>query len=134
MQPTELATARGRSAAQLDRQERAFALSVLDGKTYRVIAGLLGCDKDTVTRDIRAELTRRADEIADRRELEQAQHLALIEDLYQKAMAASSTPGTGAFSSAGKALEMRAKLLGLDAPARPDVALQTLVEALAPNE
>lgn len=122
-------TTRKRTPRQLERQEKAFAMH-LDGMTYREIAAELKCDKETVQHDIHHELERRAEELAEHREVEKAHQLALVDDLYKKSMANRSNAGTGALGAAGKALEMRAKLLGLDAPTKIDLGLSTLVDAL----
>ena len=119
-----------RTPKQLERQERCFEMHIVEGKTCRQIGAELHIDADTAARDINAESLRRASEIAARREVEQAQHIARIDDLYRKSIALSSAAGTGALGAAGKALEMRAKILGLDAPTKIDVGLSTLLDAL----
>lgn len=121
---------RVRTPQQLERQEKVFELSVLSGNTHRQIAVILHIDKMTVASDIRAESERRAGEIAERRETEQAQHVARLDDFYQQSMALRAAAGTGALGAAGKALEMRAKILGLDAPTRVEIGVQSLLDAL----
>jgi hypothetical protein len=122
-------SARARSAKQLERQERAFALS-LDGLTHREIAAALSIDKKTAARDIAAEAQRRADELGDRRETEQAIHLARLDRLYRRAEALERVPGIGALATCAKILEQRARLLGLDAPTKLDSAMDGLLRAL----
>jgi DNA-binding CsgD family transcriptional regulator len=122
---------RSRTAPQLSRQEQVFKLRVIDRMTVRQVAEKLNISLETVLADERAELERRAEEIEERREVETAAHLALVDDLYRQAMSRKGTPGTGALGAAAKALEMRAKLLGLDAPTRVEVGVSQLIEALA---
>ncbi len=122
--------ARPRTPQQLQRQERVFERSVIDGKTVRFIAKEMGIAQDTVIEDIRQESQRRADELAANRETEQARHLSKIEDLYRRSLQLATTPGTGAMGAASKALEMRAKILGLDAPTRVEVGVAALLDAI----
>lgn len=119
-----------RTAQQLSRQEQVFKLRVLERMTVRQVAAKLKIAPETVTKDERAELELRASEIEDRRATEKAAHLAIIDDLYLQSMKRKGTPGTGALGAAAKAVEMRAKILGLDAPTKVDVGLQKLVDAL----
>lgn len=119
-----------RTALQLDRQEQVFRMRVIERMTVRQVAAELKISQQTVIDDERAELQRRADEIENRREVEKAAHLALIDDLYLESMNAKDAPGTGALGAAAKAIEMRAKILGLDAPTKIDIGVQTLVDAL----
>ena len=130
---TAPSTARKRNLVQLARQEKAFELVVLAGKTIRQAAAEIGCNPETVLSDLKHEASRREAELGDLRESEKARHLAMVEDLYQKSLTLAAMPGTGAIGAAAKALEMRAKLLGLDAPTKVDLGLQTLVEALKPK-
>ncbi len=135
MKPTQTPTTRGngkgrRTAPQLDRQERVFQMRVIDRLTVRQVAAKLGISTETVLKDERAELERRAAEIEERREVEKAAHLALIDDLYKQSMLRKGTPGTGALGAAAKAIEMRAKILGLDAPTKIEAGIQGLVAAL----
>lgn len=134
-------TTRTRTPQQLERQEKAFHYSVVDGKTYREIALLLGCDKDTVTKDIRAEQERRSEEIAERREVEKARAVAFYERVIGKAMVKSDildglllTPGSKvndhSLEAAIKARERIDKVLGIDAPTKIDLGVQTLLDAL----
>jgi transposase len=122
-------SARARSSAQLERQERAFALH-LDGLTHREIAAAMGIDKKTVARDLAAEAERRADELHDRREAEAAIHLARLDRLYRRAEALERVPGSGALATCARVLELRAKVLGLDAATKVDVGMQGLLDAL----
>lgn len=124
-----------RTAMQLSRQEQVFKLRVIDRLTVRQTAAKLGISLETVIADEKAELELKAAEIDDRRAVEQAAHLALVDDLYKQSMARKGTPGTGALGAAAKALEMRAKILGLDAPTKVELGVQALVDALAiPDE
>jgi hypothetical protein len=102
----------------------------LDGLTHRAIAAAMGIDKKTVARDLQAEAQRRADEVGDRRETEQALHLARIDSLYFKALAFAAVPGSGSLATCAKLLEQRARVLGLDAPTKLDTALDGLLRAL----
>lgn len=122
--------ARRRTAIQLERQEKVFALRVIERKTVREVAAELSISQETVISDERCELERRSAEIEERRETEKAAHLALIDNLYRESMASKGLPGTGALGAAAKAIEMRAKILGLDAPTKIDHGLQELVNAL----
>lgn len=124
------AHARERTAAQLQRQERVFALSVLDGRTHREIAKELGLDRGTVARDLRAEAERRSEEIAERREVEHATQLALVDNLFYRSMEMAHTAGAGGLAAAAKALEMRSRLLGLDQAVKLDTGLEGLLKAL----
>jgi hypothetical protein len=99
--------------------------------TVRQVAAKLKISQDTVIADEKAELERRADEIEGRRDVELAAHLSLVDDLYLESMKRKGTPGTGALGAAAKALEMRSKLLGLDAPTKVEIGIQQLVDALA---
>ena len=103
------------------------------GLTVRQIAAKLKIDPGTVITDLRAEEQLRADETAEQRETMLARQLAVVDDLYRKSMAKAGKPGTGALAAAAKALEMRARLLGLDAPTKVDVGLDKLLEALEPT-
>jgi hypothetical protein len=123
-----------RTAQQLERQERVFELRVIERMTVRQVAAAMKIDQKTVIADERAELQRRADEIAGRREVEQAAHMAMIDNLLQTSRRNASIPGTGALGAQAKALEMRAKLLGLDAPTKVDVGMEKILEAIAPPE
>lgn len=129
-QRTRASRERARTALQLERQEKIFVLNVIGGKSHREIAALLKIDKKTVASDIKAEAKRRAGEIAERRETEQAMHLARVDGFYFRSMELAMVAGSGALGAAGKALEMRAKILGLDAPTKVELGLQTLLDAL----
>jgi transposase len=82
-------TPRARTPQQLARQDRAFHLSVVEGKSYREIAKELGCDKDTVTDDIRHESERRAAELDDAgmRQTAKAQSVAVYRHVIRLALA-----------------------------------------------
>ena len=107
---------RARTPKQLERQEQVFRLSVLEGLTHREIAAKLKIDKKTVARDIEAE---------------KAMHLARLDDLYKRSLNLAGLAGVGGLAAAGKALEMRARILGLDAPTKVDAGLADLLNALA---
>lgn len=115
---------------RLLRQEEVFKKRILERKTVREVAAEMDLSLQTVVDDCKAELERRAQELEERRELEKAAQVALVEDLYLTSVAMRGVPGSGALGAAGKALEMRAKLLGLDAPTKIDIGLQGLVTAL----
>ncbi len=51
--------ARARTPAQLARQQRVFALTVYEHKTYREIAAEVGISLETVVNDARCEQKRR---------------------------------------------------------------------------
>lgn len=121
-----------RTPQQLERQERVFTLNVLEGKTIRQIAAIEKIDTKTVLKDIRAEAARRAEERSATREHDLEVHLAKLDDLALKALQDRLMPGTGAYGAVAKALEMRAKLLGLDAPTKIDVGIKTFLDALEP--
>jgi len=123
----------GRSARtpmQIERQERVFKLSVLERRTVRQIAAIEKIDPKTVLSDLKQEAARRAEERAATREQDIEIHLALIDDLREQALAAKGIPGTGAFGAASKAIEMRGKILGLEAPLKVDAGLADVLKAL----
>lgn len=136
---------RARTPAQLERQEKAYALHI-EGLTYREIAEALKCDKDTVTRDIHAEWERRSSEIEERREFEKARAVNFYERVIGRAMKKSELYDTllseraGAkvtdhtLDSAIKARERIDKILGIDAPTKIDLGLEKLVQALEADD
>lgn len=121
-----------RTAKRRELQEQVYLARVIEHLTVRQVAEKLGIATETVMAYEKAEQVRRVDEIASQREEQQANHLALIDDLHRSAMALRSVPGTGSLAAAAKAIEMRAKILGLDAPTRIDIGVQRLVEAFEP--
>jgi len=132
-------TTRERTPAQLERQEKAYDLHI-SGKTYRQIAEILSCDKDTVTTDIRAEQQRRADEIAERREVEKARAVSLYERVIDRALKKSDIydelvmqPGAKVTDRTLEAViharERIDKVLGVDAPTKIDLGLDKLFTA-----
>jgi hypothetical protein len=125
---------RRRTALQLSRQEQVFELSVLQGKTIRQISAQLEITQETVIKDLRAEEARRSEELAAQRENAQARHLGMIDHLFERSMDLRGIPGTGALGAAAKAVEMRAKILGLDAPTKVDLGVQALWDALTPKD
>jgi hypothetical protein len=127
---TGVARTRARTPKQIERQEQVFALSVLHGKSHRAIAATLKVNKKTVSRDIEEEAQRRADEIEHRRDVEQAMHLARIDHLYRRGLDLAGTPGAGGLAAAGKALEMRARMLGLEKAPPVDDFREQLLRAM----
>lgn len=125
---------RKRTERQLARQAQVFELYV-SGKTLIKIARELGIGSlHTVIADIRAESELRAAENAKTRESDTALQLARLDNLYNEATGRFDLQGTSALPTAAKVLEMRAKLLGLDAPTKVEVGIQTLLNALEPPE
>jgi hypothetical protein len=103
----------------------------IQGQTFREIQKALNIGhRKTITEDILAERDLRAEERAAVREADQAEQLARIDDLIKEARARYDKQGTGSLGAAAKALEMRSKLLGLDAAMKLDVGLDAVVEAL----
>lgn len=119
---------------RLLRQEEVFRKRIIERRTVRAVAEEMGLCLQTVIDDCKAELQRRADELADRRETEKVEQLSMVEDLYLQSLAMREVPGSGALGAAGKALEMRARILGLDAPTKVDVGLQKLFAAFDDEE
>jgi hypothetical protein len=131
-----------RTPAQLARQERVFALSVIEGKTTRQIAVLEGIDRGTVIADLRHESARRAEDLKANREFEIERALSFYDEI--AAMAVLKSKMYDGIARAGgkvvdhsldaalKARERKDKILGIDAPTRIDVGLATLLEALEP--
>ncbi len=120
-----------RSAKLLNRQERAFELSVIEGMSVPQIARTLGVSEFTVRSDIRAEEVIRIAESEETRSAEQVRQLILVQDVINEARASRNRPGTGAFSAMTKGIEMRAKLLGLDAPTKVELGVSQLLEAIS---
>lgn len=136
-----------RTAQQLARQERCFTLSVMQNRTIRQIAAEVGIDTKTVMKDIRAEEQRRADEIADRREMEKARAVTFYGDIAKRALKKSDKHdefiqrilndpdfegkiNDRSLQDAISARERIDKILGIDAPTKVDLGLQALVDAL----
>ncbi len=122
---------RRRTPAQIQRQGQVFELH-LEGKTHRQIAAELTISLETVVSDIRFEAALRAEENAADREQQQAVQLARCDALYADARKHFGTPGSSALPTAAKVLEMRSKILGLDAPTKVDGTIKVLEDALAP--
>lgn len=120
-----------RSAKLLNRQERAFELSVIEGMSVPQIARTLGVSEFTVRSDMRAEEVIRIAESEETRSAEQIRQLMLVQDVIKEARASRNRPGTGAFSAMTKGIEMRAKLLGLDAPTKIELGVAQLLEAIS---
>jgi transposase len=138
-------TKRRRTAAQLERQEKHFNMSVLDGLTYREIKAKTGASLETIVADIREEALRRADELGDRRESEKARSVAFYESIKVKALRKSELndkilekilAGEGgkvsdrSLEAALKAQERIDKIQGVDAPTKVDLGLQQLIDAI----
>lgn len=140
--------ARTRTAKQLARQERVFALSVLYDRSVRAISVEIGIAQSTVITDIRREQERRSVELGERREIEKVRAVAFYEGVIGRAIRKSDANdeliaraiadrtydlrmNDRALESAIKARERIDKLLGLDAPTKIDLGLQTLLDALA---
>jgi len=132
-EPSRTRRARRRTEAQLERQNRVFNLHI-EGKTHREIKAELGISLETVVSDIRHEAVRRAEENAEVREEQQAVQLARMDSLYRDAAKRFDVPGSSSLPTAAKVLEMRAKLLGLDAPLKVEGALTVLAESLAEDD
>jgi hypothetical protein len=144
--------ARARTARQLERQERVFVRSVVDGLPYRAIAAELGVCLSTIVKDIRHEEERRAEELGERREVEKARAIAIYERvileglrLARKADESVEYGGDGAgpagvaapfaslargLDSAVRARERIDKILGVDVPTKVDSAMEKLLQAL----
>lgn len=115
--------ARGKTAEKgkiLERQTMALDWRK-QGKSYRWIADKLGVSHQQVFRDIQDELKRLADlnqdSAAELRQLELERLDRIIDSLDNWVMAGN----TGAAMAVLRAMERRAKLLGLDAPEQKDV-------------
>ena len=121
---------RARTPKQLERQAQVFRMNVMERKTVREIAKELDISQETVISDIRAEAQLRADERAQLREADMAIQVELTERLLDDSMRLADKPGTGALGAAAKAIEMRSKLLGLDAPTKIDAGLDAIMDAL----
>jgi hypothetical protein len=121
---------RTRTPIQLERQLKVFNLHI-EGKTHREIMKILGiADTGTIVNDIRQEAELRAAERSEMREADQAAHLARIDELIASCRNRFDKQGTSALPTAAKALEMRAKILGLDAPLKVDMGMAELVKAI----
>ncbi|TAM90621.1 hypothetical protein EPN42_05620 [bacterium] len=141
---------RTRTPAQLERQERVFELSVMDGKTVRAIAAEVGISQDTVISDLRHEGQRRSDEIAERREVEKARAVSFYSHVAQEGLRlAAEADGVEeiggsdeqpprlvskaalarGLDSAIKARERIDKILGIDAPTKVEVGIEKLLQA-----
>lgn len=114
-------------------QEKAFYLSV-EGKTCRQIGEILGINKTTASEYIRAEEALRAEELGAQREAEKARRIARLQHLSKLAEESRSIPGSGAFGACGKFEEMINRILGVDAPTKIDLGLETLFSAFDNDE
>lgn len=131
---------RARTPAQLERQTKAYEMSI-DGMSHRAIADKLNVDRKTVAADIHAEATRRADEIAKRREVEKARSVSTYERVIQRAVKKSDmydeialTPGSKVTDRTLEAIiharERIDKVLGIDAPTKVEIGVESLLKAL----
>ena len=133
---------RGRTPAQLDRQSEIFDMSVCELLSYRQIIAAFkergeSLSMDTVVADIRHEEQRRADELGARRETEKARSVAFYESVQREGMRlakksddAFMQPLARGLDSAVKARERIDKILGLDAPTKVELGIQSLLESL----
>lgn len=136
-----------RTPQQLERQERVYLLNVVKGMTIRAIAAELGICANTVVADIKCEADRRAAELAERRETERAASVAFYDDIAARALKKSDQYDTlvdqalanpelaarvtdRALDAALQARTRRDKILGLDAPTKVDIGIQSLLDAL----
>jgi hypothetical protein len=132
-----------RTAVQLERQEKAFLLNVIECRTIRQVAIDLGVSQETVISDIRHEMELRAKENESRREHDTAVSIARYQGVITKAEKKSELydgiAGAGgkvvdhSLDAILKAQERIDKLLGLEAPSRIDLGLSTLLEAIDPK-
>lgn len=111
------------SVARERRQRETFRLYYIERKTYDEIRQLTGNSTATICSDLKAERVRRAADLAAERTEEIAVQLAMVEEILAKAMEDRLAPGSGAYAAATKALELRARLLGLEAPQRVDISV-----------
>lgn len=135
-----------RTPLQLDRQERVFELSVMQGKTMRAIAAELDIACETVTLDLRCEQERRSDEIASRRDQEKARAVEFYQKIIAKALVKSELYDTLLAERAGakisdhsldaalKARERIDKVLGVDAPTKVELGIQSLLDAIGGSD
>jgi transposase len=130
MGQTGVARARARTRKQLNRQEHVFTLNVIDGLSVRAIAKQLGVDRKTIQSDLAHEARRRADEIEQRRDTEQATHLAKLDHVFQRGLELATKPGAGGLAAAAKSLELRARVLGLEKAPKADPATDALIAAM----
>lgn len=133
-----------RTVIQKERQEKVF-LRHVGGETIRQIAADLRCSTATVTRDLRAEEARRADELAERRATETARAVAYYEEVARDAkrrgefydeLLAERNGAKVSDHTLDARIQARTridKLLGIDAPTKIEVGVQALVDALAPK-
>lgn len=129
----------GKRGAELTRalQEQAFFLNVIEAKSCRQIAEVMGIAPDTASKYIRAEGKRRAADLEATYESEKARSIAFYDEvaargltLAQKADDAFMQPLIKGLDSAVHARERRDKILGLDAAVKIDAGLQPLIDAL----
>lgn len=112
-----------RTQHQLARQKRAFDLKIsLDRRwTHEQIAKELHVDADTITADLRYESERRRPKDEAERIQERMEHIAQIDEVIAQSFHDRGSQGTGAYGALTKALEMKAKVLGLEAPQRVEI-------------
>lgn len=122
-------------------QEEAFLLNVMEGLSCREIAERMGIDKDTAAKYIRVETERRAKELGGERDKHTARAVAFYSTVAAKAVkladkadAAFMQPLVKGLDSAIHARERIDKLLGLDAPTKIDMGLQSLIDALGAGD
>lgn len=137
-------TSRARNPRQLERQNKAYNLHLVDN-SYDTIAAELGVDRKTVMRDIKAEAKLRAAELGERR----ATEIARSVDLYAEVIARAGKRAKLADEILEKikngsearvtdqslqvminARERIDKVLGVEAAVKIDVGMQPLLEAL----
>lgn len=127
-----------RTPAQLERQERVFNMSVMQGLSARKIAEILQLDSKTVIKDLRSEEARRSEELGDRREAEKARAVAFYEGIANRAISIALSPqmpgDSGRLSEALKARERIDKIIGIDAPVQIEAGLGAFLDALKPKE
>jgi hypothetical protein len=130
---------------QRDLQEKAFYHSI-DGRSTRWIAAELKIGQRQAAEYVRIEERRRADELGERRETQTARSVQTYERIKQRALSKSDRYDdiveqirTGqsdakvndhTLDAAIKAQERIDKVLGIDAPSKVDIGLQSLLESL----
>ena len=119
-------------------QEQVYNLRVLECWSVEEVCTKLGMSSKTVLAYEKAELTRRAEENAERRECDQEVSIARYERIFRKGMelaerstSAFMQPLIRGLDSAAKAQERIDKIKGLDAPTKVELGVQQLIEALS---
>jgi hypothetical protein len=143
---------RPRTPRQLERQFRAYQLAVVEEKTVRELAEILGVAQCTVVSDIRHEAERRAEKIRADQDVEVAKSVSFYEGIIRMAlqkgkiydaMIARALKDQTArlqakvndrtLDTALKARERIDKVLGIESPIKIDTGLSTLLDALKPR-